>query len=100
MASAQGLRLDRPGVLHPAAMVNMVDVKIVETSAAGPDETVKALDLPEQFTGAARPLRGIRRAAGAVHPVAAQQNEVADFAIVDALRQLDRKSTRLNSSHL
>src|ERR1017187_1703767 len=87
MTSAQGLRLDRPGVFHPEAMVNVVDIKIVETPAAGPDETMKALDLPEQFAGAARPLRRIRRAARSVHPVAAQQNEVADFAIVDALRQ-------------
>src|ERR1039458_3155694 len=87
MASAQGLRLDRPGVFHPAAMVNVMDVKIVETPAAGPDETVEVLNLPEQFAGLARPLRRIRRPARSMHPVAAQQNEIPDLTILNAMRQ-------------
>ena len=57
MAAAQGLGLDRPGVLHPAAMVDDVDVEVAEAAAAGPEEAVEASDLVV-------PPRGCRPACG------------------------------------
>ena len=58
MASAEGLGLDRPGVLHPAEMVDVVDVEVAEAAAAGPEEAVEVLDLPEQLAGVAGPFGG------------------------------------------
>src|SRR5205814_760544 len=40
--AAKRLGLDRPGVLHPAEMVNVVDVKVADAPAARPQETVEA----------------------------------------------------------
>src|ERR1035441_5312885 len=68
-------------------MVNDVDVEVVEESAAGPEEAVEVLYLPEQLTGIPRPLGWKARSGRAMHPVAAQQNKVADFAVMDALGQ-------------
>ena len=88
MASAQGLGLDRPGVLHPAETINVVDVKVAEETAAGPDEAVKARNLPEQFgRAAARPFFRETGRQRPGHAVAAQQNDVADLAVLEALGQ-------------
>src|SRR6266853_6388015 len=87
MAAAQRLGLDRPGVLHPAEMINMVNVKVAEAPAARPEEAVEALNLPEQFSRFARPFFRKRRSHRSMHPVASQQNEIADFAVLDALMQ-------------
>src|SRR5438309_199210 len=87
MPPAERLGLDRPGVLHPAEMVDMVDVKVAETPAARPKETVEALNLPEQFSWFARPFSRECRSHRSMHPVAAQQNEIADFAVLNALIQ-------------
>src|SRR5207247_8701916 len=43
MATAQRLGLDRPGVLHPTKMINMMDVKIAVAPAARPQKTVETL---------------------------------------------------------
>jgi hypothetical protein len=43
---------------------------------------VEALDLVEQFAAVGRTRPG--RAGGAAHPVAAEQHEVADLALLDA----------------
>src|SRR6185437_481954 len=40
-------RFDRPGVLHPAALVDVVDVEIAVATAAGPQERVETLYLIE-----------------------------------------------------
>src|SRR5205823_14011576 len=45
MPTAERLGLHRPGVLHPAEMVNVVDVKVAEAPSARPQKTVEALDL-------------------------------------------------------
>ena len=87
MAAAQRLGLDRPGVFHPTEMINVVDVKVAETPAAGPEEAVEALNLPKQFTRFAGPFLRERRAHRSMHPIAAQHNEVADFAVLDALKK-------------
>ena len=57
MTPAQGLGFHRPGILHPAEMIDVMDVKIAETTAAGPEETMKILNLPQQLAGLAWPLR-------------------------------------------
>src|SRR2546425_521625 len=76
MPSAEGLGFDRPGVLHPAEVIHMVDVKIVVASTAGPDKAVKSLNLPEQLAGLSRPLCRKGRTLGSFHTVTAQQNDV------------------------
>src|SRR5439155_7755642 len=57
VAPAEGLRFDRPRILHPAEMINVMDVKIIETAAAGPEEAMEVPNLPEQFTRITGPLR-------------------------------------------
>ena len=100
MASAQGLGLDRPGVLHPAEVVDVVDVEVAEAAAAGPEEAVEALDLPEQFAGLAGPLGGEGRAERPVHAVAAHQDDVADLAVLNALVQfLQRPAVAGHQAH-
>ena len=81
-------------------MINMVDVKVAETPAARPQEAVEALNLPEQFRRFARPFFRERRSHRSMHPVAAQQNEIADFAVLDALIQfLERAAVPGHQSH-
>src|ERR1051326_3490371 len=58
MAAAQGLGSDRPCVFHPTEVIDDMDVKITVAAAAGPEETVEALYLPEQFAWVARPFGG------------------------------------------
>ena len=100
MAAAQRLGLDRPGVLHPAEMIDVVDVKVAVAPAAGPEEAVEVLNLPEQFTRFARPFFRERRSDRSVHSIAAQQYEVADFAVLDALMQfLERPAVAGHQSH-
>jgi hypothetical protein len=38
-------------------MIDVMNVKITVAPAAGPDKTMKILDLPEQLTRLARPFR-------------------------------------------
>ena len=81
-------------------MINVVDVKVAKTPAAGPNKTVEVLNLPEQFTWFAGPFFRKRRSHRPMHPVAAQQNEIADFAILDALMQfLERPAVARHQSH-
>ena len=81
MTSAKGLAFHRPIVLHPAEMIDVVDVEIGETSAAGPEERVEALDLPHQLAGLPRPLGGKGRAHRTVHAVSAHEHKIADFTV-------------------
>src|SRR5436190_11426718 len=87
MASAERLRFDRPIVLHPAEMVNVMDVEVIEASSAGPKETVEIPNLPKQLVWLARPLGCERRARRPMHPVTAHENNIAEFAILNALVQ-------------
>src|SRR5207244_3306160 len=100
MAAAQRLGFDRPGGLHPTEMVNMVDVKVAEAPTARPQEAVETLNLPEQLTRVARPLFRVRRSHRPMHPVAAQKNEIADLAVLDALMQfLKRPAVAGHQAH-
>ncbi len=69
-------------------MIDDVDVEVVETTAAGPDEAVETLNLPQQFARLAGPFLRERRPDRSGHPVGAHGDDVADFAVLDALVQL------------
>src|SRR5580765_951079 len=58
MPSAERLRAYRPGVFHPAALVNVVDVKIAERAAARPEKAVESLHLVEQLADVCRSRAG------------------------------------------
>src|SRR6266403_1512318 len=58
MPPTYALSFDRPRVLHPAQMIDVMNVEITEATAAGPEKTMKILNLPEQFTRLPRPLCG------------------------------------------
>ena len=49
MPAADRLGLHRPGIFHPAALVDAVDVEIAEAAAAGPEEAMEASDLVGDF---------------------------------------------------
>ena len=85
--SADCVRLHRPGALHHAEMVDVVDVEVAEAAAARPQEAVKAGDLPEQLAGRAGPFLRERAGERTRHAVAPQQVQVADLAVLNALLQ-------------
>ena len=47
MASTECLRFDGPRVLHPAKMIDVMDVKIAVAAAARPKKAVEPADLPQ-----------------------------------------------------
>ena len=53
-AAAGALGRDGPGVLHPAAFVDVVDQEVAVAAAAGPEEPVEPLDLVQQLADARR----------------------------------------------
>ena len=87
MAAAQSHGADRPGVLHPTAVVDDVDVEVAEGAAAGPDEGVELTKLKLHFAHFRR-LPFVVAHDRTVHAVAAHQHDVADLAVVDALGHL------------
>src|SRR5438046_518675 len=87
MFSAEGLGFDGPGVFHPAKVINMMDVEVAETAAAGPEKTMEALNLPEQFRWRPRPLGGERGTERSVHAIPAHQHDVTNLAVLNAFVQ-------------
>ena len=73
-AAADAVRRDRPGVLDPADLVDLVDVHLGEQAAGDPEETDEVADLPEQFVLVRRVLA---QAADRVHPVSPDELDVA-----------------------
>ncbi len=61
-AGAGALCRNRPAILHPAALVDIVDQEVAEAAAAGPEEPVEPLDLVQQLADAVRLRAGQRRA--------------------------------------
>src|SRR5207302_211473 len=57
-------------------------------AAARPNKAVEMANLPEQLARLAGPARGKGRADRTVHAIAAQQNEIANFTILNSLVQL------------
>ena len=79
-AAARRRRLHRPGVLHPAALVDVVNQEVAVAAAAGPQERVEALHLVEQLADAGR-LGGRGFHGGAArHAIGPEQNQVAELA--------------------
>ena len=64
-----------------------MNVEIAEASAARPDEAVETGDLPEQFARLTGPAFRESRRDRPMHPVAAHEHDVADFAVLHALVQ-------------
>src|SRR4029079_14167345 len=79
---------DRPGVFHPADFVDLMNVEVVEQSAAGPQETVKSLNLPGKLIAVFRLPSGKAGAHWAVHAVSPHRAQIADLSIADSLVQL------------
>ncbi len=98
--AADRLGLHRPGLLHHAGLVDVVDVEVREHPARRPQEAVEASQLVHhlghRLRGVADHLRrdaaldlplGEGRPAGAVHAVGAHRDDVADLAVLDAAQQ-------------
>ena len=49
ISATNGVNFHRPGIFHPAALVDLVDVEIAEETTAGPEETVEPIDLVHHF---------------------------------------------------
>ncbi len=88
VAAAHGLGLHRPGVLHPAAFVDVVNVEVAVAAAAGPQEAVEVFDLPHQLVLVGGLGLGEGRAHGRVHAIGTQHDHVADLAVLNAVEQL------------
>src|SRR2546423_9993610 len=70
-------------------MIDMVDIKVIETSAARPEKTVETANLPEQFAlRVTDPFGGKGGTDRSVHAVAAHQNDIANLAVLNALMKL------------
>ena len=82
-AGARALGRDRPGVLHPAALVDVVDQEVAEAAAAGPEEPVEPLDLVQQLADAVGLGAGQGRADRPGLAVGPQHDDVADLAVLD-----------------
>src|SRR5947208_2244378 len=93
MPAAERLGANWPGILHPAQMVDVMNVEVVETAATGPKKTVEAPNLPKQFSRMARPLVRKRRRDRLMHAVTVQQNDIANLAILDAVLEFLHRAT-------
>ncbi len=84
-APANAMRGDRPGILDPANLVNLVNVHFRKQAAGDPQEMNEVTDLPEQllFSGRALP-----QVAHRLHAVGADQVDVAQLAGANAADQL------------
>src|SRR5262249_60613153 len=71
-----------PGVFHPATLVDVVDQEVAEAAAAGPEEPVELPDLVQELADAVGLGRGEGRADRTGLAVGAQQDEVADLAVL------------------
>ncbi len=85
MAAAGRLGPHRPSVLHPAALVDVVNVEVAKGAAAGPEEAVEAPDLIVQVAHALRFSLRAKRGRGPVHAVAPHGDERADLAGLDPI---------------
>ena len=77
--AAGGVGLDRPGTLHPAEFVDVVDVEVAVAAAAGPEEAVEPLDLIHQVADPVRLRRRREEADGAVQPVGPHHDQDRRF---------------------
>ena len=89
MPAAGRLGLHRPGVLHPADLVHVVHVEVAEHAAAGPEEAVEPLGLPEEFAHAlGRAGIEVHRLHRSMFAVAVEGDQVARLAVVQPVEEL------------
>ena len=88
MGAAHAQGMDRPCVLHPAAVVDDVDEEVAVAPAAGPEEAMEPPDLVFHVGDVGRLRRRLHGAQGAVHVVPRHENDVADLAVLDPRGQL------------
>src|SRR4029079_7597187 len=88
VTTAQRLGLHRPCVLHPAEVVDDVNVEIAVVPAAGPEETVEPLDLVHKFGHVMRSRQGLKEADRSLHAVAALEDDLPKLAVVHPLGEL------------
>src|SRR5262249_42725910 len=84
--TAAGLGTHRPGILHPAAFIDVVNQEIAIRATASPQEGVKAANLVKQLAeiGVAVGLgKGRRGRPG--HAISAQESDVAHLAVLDTV---------------
>ena len=87
MSPAITFGFHRPGVLHPAAFVDVVNQEVAESTAARPQESVEVLDLVHQLAELALILADESRSRGTGHSVSSQHVQFAQFPILDPLEQ-------------
>ena len=68
-------------------MIDEVDIKVVVTASARPDEAVEALHLVEQVGDTSRFGRGEEIPAGTMHAVTTLQNDLTDLPVMDTVSQ-------------
>ena len=84
VAPAIALGLDRPRALHPAGLVDVVNVEVAIRAAARPEEAVEAVDLVVEFLHVIGLLLRAERGHRCLHAIRAQQEDVAEFTLLDA----------------
>src|SRR5690606_8203494 len=88
VAAAAGLRANRPGIFHPATLVDVVNVEVAIRAAAGPQKAVETLYLVHQLADVVGLRSGREGRHWTVHAIGAQGDEVAHLAVLDALAKL------------
>src|SRR5579883_3200299 len=78
MPAAGGVGANGPGILHPAAFVNLMDIEVAIDSTACPKEAVEAANLVSHLRLIAGTRSCVRRLTR--HPVSAKQRQVPNLA--------------------
>src|SRR5262249_42610172 len=80
--AAGSLGLHRPGVLHPATLIDVVNQEVAIRAAAGPEERMEFLDLVKQFVVALSLRTGEACADRTLHAIGAQERDLTDLAVL------------------
>ena len=86
--SARAHGLDGPGVLHPAAFVDVVDEEVAIAAAAGPKEAVEPLDLIQQLVDVGRLWPTECRPDRPRLAIRTQRDDVANDPVLDAIEKV------------
>ena len=85
--------LHRPRILHPAALINVVNQEVTDRTTAEPQKCMKFADLPQQLTDALRlrtRRRGTRRTSLTVSP---QGRHFTNLTVLNSVMQLTTSLT-------
>ena len=88
MSTAQRLCIHRPCILHPAKVVNMVNIKVVEASATGPQEAVEPPNLIFKVAHVIWLGCRLKRSGRTVHSVNPHKNDFSQFTVSNSIMQL------------